>query len=389
MQTVYDELLRQALSINTRTFERYPTLAQKVRTTARSVVAARMDETRNLVKTLIDMEAAFVNTAHPDFQNRLSLEDMVRKESRAMERNAYHTNGKASAAGNNPRLSEGVDSTSGVLIEGWLEKKGVNTMMKRWTRRWAEIRDRVLYYNKMDHEKHEHTNPLHVDLDRPSSASNMTDLSDTHKVTLAGSGVEVDSDNRTFTITPQIGKQVHLRCSSTEDTQRWVHAIKVSRNQETWDAFIRGKKREAESITTRTRTPSATALTGAGMVKQTAFGETKGIRRPGPSASMTDNDILQSRVIEGLLEAYFKIVRTKIIDSVPKAITLKLVNAVASNMHTELVGALYGDTTQIDALLAETPETEAKRKRLMEVLGLMEQAMEAIQEVQMSPSLSQ
>ena len=103
---------------------------------------------------------------------------------------------------------------------------------------------------------------------------------------------------------------------------------------------------------------------------------------------MTDNDILQSRVIETLLEAYFGIIRTKIIDSVPKAITLKLVNAVASRMHSELVGNLYGDPAQIDALLAETPETEAKRKRLVEVLGLMEQAMGAIQEVQMSPSLS-
>ena len=127
---------------------------------------------------------------------------------------------------------------------------------------------------------------------------------------------------------------------------------------------------------------------GAGMVRRVEVGESKTKGRAGP-ASMSDNDILQSRVIETLLEAYFGIIRTKIIDSVPKAITLKLVNAVASRMHSELVGTLYGDPSQIDSLLAETPETEAKRKRLVEVLALMEQAMLAIQEVQMSPSLSQ
>lgn len=378
---------------------RYPSLAQKVRATARSVVAARMDETRTLVKTLIDMEAAFVNTAHPDFKNRMNLQDMVRKESvavKSQQAQAYET-AQRGASTSNPRLTGGLESTSGVLIEGWLEKKGATSVMKRWTRRWVVVKDRVLFYNKMDHEKQEHSNPLMKRSNRPSSAANMSDMTDTHTVTLDSSMVELDSDGKSFTITPQIGKQVHLRCASPEDAQRWVHAVGISKRQDTWDAFIRGKKNEAghrASVTTRTRTPSAAALTGAGMVRRGGggAGESKrggGGGRAGPSASMTDNDILQSRVIETLLEAYFGIIRTKIIDSVPKAITLKLVNAVASRMHSELVGKLYGDPTQIDSLLAETPETEAKRKRLVEVLGLMEQAMGAIQEVQMSPSLSQ
>ncbi len=375
---------------------RYPSLAQKVRATARSVVAARMDETRTLVKTLIDMEAAFINTSHPDFKNRMNLQDMVRKESVAVKNQqaqAYQTTQRG-ASTSNPRLTGGLESTSGVLIEGWLEKKGATSVMKRWTRRWVVVKDRVLYYNKMDHEKTEHSNPLMRRSDRPSSAANMSDMTDTHTVTLDSSMVELDSDGKSFTITPQIGKQVHLRCPTPEDAQRWVHAVGISKQQDTWDAFIRGKQNEAghrASVTTRTRTPSAAALTGAGMVRRgggAAESKRGGVGRAGPSASMTDNDILQSRVIETLLEAYFGIIRTKIIDSVPKAITLKLVNAVASRMHSELVGNLYGDPAQIDALLAETPETEAKRKRLVEVLGLMEQAMGAIQEVQMSPSLS-
>ena len=72
----------------------------------------------------------------------------------------------------------------------------------------------------------------------------------------------------------------------------------------------------------------------------------------------------------------------------PKAITLKLVNEVSKTMHTELVGAMYGDPGKIDELMAETPETQQKRDRLVEVLALMEQAMSAIAEVQSGPSLS-
>ena len=192
-----------------------------MRATARSVVASHMDETRTLVKTLIDMEAAFINTAHPDFKSRMSLQDMVRKESVAVKKEraqAYATSQRGASA-SNPRLTGDLDSTSGVLIEGWLEKKGATSVMKRWTRRWVEVKDRVLYYNKMDHDKQDHVNPLQRS-ERPSSAANLTDLSDTHTVTLDSSMVELESDGKSFTITPQIGKQVHLR-ATPEDAQRW------------------------------------------------------------------------------------------------------------------------------------------------------------------------
>ena len=41
---------------------------------------------------------------------------------------------------------------------------------------------------------------------------------------------------------------------------------------------------------------------------------------------MSVGDVAQTKMIEGLLDSYFEIVRVKVLDSVPKAITLKMVN---------------------------------------------------------------
>ena len=97
---------------------------------------------------------------------------------------------------------------------------------------------------------------------------------------------------------------------------------------------------------------------------------------------MSENDIVQSQVIENLLDSYYDIVRTKIQDSVPKAITLKLVNEVKKVLHSELVSTMYGNEEKINQLLAEAEGAQRKREQLQAVLALMEEAMLAVQEVQ-------
>ena len=97
---------------------------------------------------------------------------------------------------------------------------------------------------------------------------------------------------------------------------------------------------------------------------------------------MSENDVVQSQVIENLLDSYYDIVRTKIQDSVPKAITLKLVNEVKKVLHSELVSTMYGNEEKINQLLAEAEGAQRKREQLQAVLALMEEAMLAVQEVQ-------
>ena len=104
------------------------------------------------------------------------------------------------------------------LHKGWLEKKGATSVMKRWTRRWVEVKDRVLYYNKMDHDKQDHVNPLQRS-ERPSSAANLTDLSDTHTVTLDSSMVELESADW-FSLAHTGHRRAQIDLASDEG--RWV-----------------------------------------------------------------------------------------------------------------------------------------------------------------------
>ena len=90
----------------------------------------------------------------------------------------------------------------------------------------------------------------------------------------------------------------------------------------------------------------------------------------------------QAQVIEHLLDSYYDIVRIKVQDSIPKAITLKLVNEVKKTLHSELVSQMYGNEEQINKLLNENEGAQKKRTQLKEVLGLMEEAMQAVNEVQ-------
>ena len=95
---------------------------------------------------------------------------------------------------------------------------------------------------------------------------------------------------------------------------------------------------------------------------------------------MTDEDMIQTRIVEALLNAYFEIIQVKILDSVPKAVTLKLVKSVQNSLHTELVQSLY-DPSRIDELLSETSETQERRQRLISVVQMMEEAQIAITKV--------
>ena len=89
----------------------------------------------------------------------------------------------------------------------------------------------------------------------------------------------------------------------------------------------------------------------------------------------------QAQVIEHLLDSYYDIVRIKVQDSIPKAITLKLVNEVKKTLHSELVSQMYGNEEQINKLMAESEGAQEKRDKLVEVLALMEEAMSAVNEV--------
>ena len=111
------------------------------------------------------------------------------------------------------------------------------------------------------------------------------------------------------------------RCDDAATTDKWVQAIQVASDPEAWEAFTAGQA-----------AASSVQLGASGNVRQSMRGAPpipssiaeKRNRKASPSMSV--GDVAQTKMIEGLLDSYFEIVRVKVLDSVPKAVTLKMVN---------------------------------------------------------------
>ncbi len=109
------------------------------------------------------------------------------------------------------------------------------------------------------------------------------------------------------------------------------------------------------------------------------------IRKPRTTTEepFSEQDAIEAEVIRRLLTSYFDIVKIKIMDSVPKAVSLTLVSRVREELHDALVAGLYRED-QIDTLLDENAEVASRRKRLRDVIALLEISQKAISEVQAS-----
>jgi dynamin 1-like protein len=342
LQNVYDELLNQAMSIETDAMGRYHVLRESIRRQTRNIISSRKEKAEDLVKTLIDMEAALINTDHPDFLKGMTVWDL-------MSAAQYHEDKdptSVTSLATHHRQKQSKATSQLALMEGWLEFKeipsgGVKLSFKStYTRKWCVLAKRSLVYS--DTEEGENAAAIELDGATCHLAPGQSDCK--------------------LEIIPNNGSTYTFKAPDHGNATKWCHSIDIASNQESWDAFINVK----------TKGSTANPLFQQSMKPTTV--------RPGRTPSMTDSDVIQTRVVETLLNEYFEIVRKKILDSVPKAITLKLVGNVSKSLHTELVQALY-DPAKVNQLLSETAETEAARERLSSVLKMMEEAKVAVQQV--------
>jgi hypothetical protein len=84
---------------------------------------------------------------------------------------------------------------------------------------------------------------------------------------------------------------------------------------------------------------------------------------------------------ELLITSYFNIVRRTMIDMVPKAIMLNLVQWTKENMQGELLTNMY-KTDELDELLKESDYTVRRRKDCLQMVESLSKAQEIVNQVQ-------
>ncbi|EHY54151.1 vacuolar protein sorting-associated protein 1 [Exophiala dermatitidis] len=99
------------------------------------------------------------------------------------------------------------------------------------------------------------------------------------------------------------------------------------------------------------------------------------------SGTLSERESQEVEVIKLLINSYFNIVRRTMIDMVPKAIMLNLVQHTKEEMQRELLGQLYR-TQEIDDLLKESDYTVRRRKECLQMVESLSKAQEIVSEVQ-------
>ncbi|WFD27563.1 dynamin GTPase [Malassezia nana] len=106
----------------------------------------------------------------------------------------------------------------------------------------------------------------------------------------------------------------------------------------------------------------------------------KGMMEPPPaslkaSGTLTDREAMETDVIKLLITSYFNITKRTVIDMVPKAIMLNLVNHSKENMQRELLQALYQPEI-LNELMKESDHVVARRRECVKMIGALEKAAE-------------
>ncbi|KAH7927062.1 VpsA protein [Leucogyrophana mollusca] len=96
-----------------------------------------------------------------------------------------------------------------------------------------------------------------------------------------------------------------------------------------------------------------------------------------PQSALSERETMETEVIKLLIHSYFNIVKREMIDMVPKAIVLTLVNHSKENLQRELLQELYKPEV-LDDLLKESEYVVNRRKEVVGMVSALNKAEEIV-----------
>ncbi|KAJ4413718.1 vacuolar protein sorting-associated protein 1 [Gnomoniopsis sp. IMI 355080] len=99
------------------------------------------------------------------------------------------------------------------------------------------------------------------------------------------------------------------------------------------------------------------------------------------SGTLSEREQMEVEVIKLLIASYYNIVKRTMIDMVPKAIMLTLVQFTKETMQQELMANMYR-TNELDELLKESDYTTRRRKECQQMVESLGRASEIVSQVQ-------
>mmetsp|Transcript_22599 Transcript_22599/g.53413 ORF Transcript_22599/g.53413 Transcript_22599/m.53413 type:complete len:794 (-) Transcript_22599:1916-4297(-) len=369
VRTVSEELkqlLRDVLEL-TNEIGRFEELRDRVWKECMKLLSERTRAAGEFVQNLINMEVAYINTDNPEFEK---IRTGVYRLMAAHQGGIQQTNG--AAAGEQADLPA---QSAQPLPRANIKEGTVNVLSKREGRdmlkpHYVRVENKTvfLFVNQGD------SNPLRQ-LSLDACTVKLTDSEDNRTTIL-----EIAQPKRGFF--GGGGETLQFGFEGPEEAATWSTILKREidpSNVAGSDASGisapfqpgAGVKGAIESVRLSTDSLSLnrrTTLMPRAQVKVTA---------------LTDREVLEANVLRQLLEHYFRIVRASVLDAVPKAIMLMMVNCIQDTLQERLMQQIYlsEDDDAFPGLTRESDEVRRRRAEVKQLVTALRKAIEVMRKL--------
>lgn len=376
VELVYEELMKICHNCTSKELERFPRLHAQLIEVVSELLRERLGPTSEYVQSLIDIQAAYINTNHPSFvQDSANIAREVRgggnnSNQRPMIGQRKNSQGSEQSSGAAIVTDDDEDQadSSGRKVNGTSgsAKMGGN---KSAGRNGSSGQSHSQQQQQQGSHHHHHHHPQQ----QQQSGSFGTPAATTHNAPresfldyFFGGASGAQGSSNTSTV-PGLGPAT--------PSHRHPLLPELSSSSQHQRHFQQGSSGSSAS--------SNPMLGRNGLEGSSAAYDMKSLDKhleahPPASSdgdfSLTEREILETNLIRSLIFSYFGIVRLCIQDLVPKAVMHLLVNFSRESVQNRLVSALYKESL-FESLLEEDEALTSERKRLMELLGTYKEAM--------------
>ncbi|GAA5990800.1 hypothetical protein JCM10908_000022 [Rhodotorula pacifica] len=416
VELVYEELMKICHNCTSSELQRYPRLHAQLIEVVSELLRERLGPTSEYVQSLISIQAAYINTNHPDFVKgsavaaqesaRISRERRLIQQGEASDIHAAGGGGRSSRRNGAPGSVDEEGEQSGSSPEDEDEQQTGQGYLVPNGRSGKPVSDGGHSRGASGHDRQRSTSSTVHDraLNGPSfAAGNHSASSASMTNNRYPAQNTMTSPMRTHSPLPGYpGVGINSGSSVAH------HDRNASAKESFLNYFFGGNPAHGDLSGSSAATAAARAgATGSGAGGEMgAFGREnpltgrKGLEgnaaafemksldkhlEPSPltasgEPALTDREELETNLIRALIASYFSIVRQTIQDLVPKAIMHLLVNFSRESVQNRLVANLYKEGL-FDELLHEDEALTAERTRIKNLLQAYKEAFQTLSEV--------
>ncbi|KAF8141396.1 Dynamin central region-domain-containing protein [Boletus edulis] len=383
VELVYEELVKLCHNCRSPELERFPHLHAQLIECVSELLRERLGPTSDYSQSLIEIQAAYINTNHPAFisgsavaaqtaTSQASKQSIPPRPVSAEPTNGTQTpeNGDESSA-EEPIAVNGVPSRDGRSVSSTLHDRARTTGSSSTTGTSTKSSSRTHHGPRHSYvlpPTQSHTFPTGPSSSPHSARETFLNYFFGQNGPGPIGGSSLERSHASLTPTPT-GRDVSI-VDAPSPTGLMAGKRTLDGNNAAYDMRSLGKHIEAVSV-----------FQVHVMGDQMSFSQVSGSNN---ASQMTQREEMETSLIRTLIASYFSIVRQSIQDLIPKAIMHFLVNYSTKEVQNRLVATLYKPELFSD-LLNEDEALVAERTRVKALLDAYKEAFKTLSDVNLKP----